>query len=117
MNPTIFLDSGPLGLATNPKLSEESRACYAWLESMVRAGRRVVVPEIVDYEIRRELLRAGKSRGLRRLDATLSVVEYVPITTLAAQALTSGEVEFVVATTNVGHLSRFVSAAHWNEIV
>jgi hypothetical protein len=28
------------------------------------AGVPVLVPEISDYEVRRELLRAGKSRGL-----------------------------------------------------
>jgi hypothetical protein len=40
-----------------------------------------VIPEIADYEVRRELLRAGKERGLGRLDALKSMLGYAPITT------------------------------------
>lgn len=35
---------------------------------------------------------------------------------LAAQALGMGVPEFVVATTNIGHLSRFVPAADWRSV-
>ena len=35
---------------------------------------------------------------------------------LAGQALTMGNSNFVIATTNVGHLSRFVSADLWTNI-
>jgi hypothetical protein len=35
---------------------------------------------------------------------------------LAAQALTLGEPDVVVATTNIGHLSRFVPAELWQDI-
>jgi hypothetical protein len=35
---------------------------------------------------------------------------------IAAQALTFGQ-DVVIATTNPKHLSQFVSAKHWNEIV
>jgi hypothetical protein len=43
----------------------------------------VIVPEIADYEVRRELLRAKKERGLARLDALASRLKYLPITTAA----------------------------------
>ena len=46
-------------------------------------GVEVVIPEIADYEVRRELLRAGKERGLGRLDALKDMVGYAPITTPA----------------------------------
>ena len=41
-----------------------------------------MIPEIADYEVRRELLRAGKERGIGRLDALKEMLGYVPITTL-----------------------------------
>jgi predicted nucleic acid-binding protein len=48
-------------------------------------GLRVIVPEIADYEVRRELLRAKKERGLARLDALASRLEYLPLTTAAVR--------------------------------
>jgi hypothetical protein len=36
---------------------------------------------------------------------------------LAAQAATFGATDFVVATTNVRHLSRFVAAQDWQTII
>jgi len=40
-----------------------------------------VIPEIADYEVHRELLRAGKDRGLGRLDSLKGMLGYAPITT------------------------------------
>jgi predicted nucleic acid-binding protein len=77
----ILLDAGPLGMVTNPKSSPENEACKNWLANLVSKGVEVVVPEIADYEVRRELLRAGKDRGLGRLDALRGMLDYAPITT------------------------------------
>lgn len=143
----VLLDTGPLGLVTNPRRSPPSVACAQWLQAIVAQGLRVIVPEIADYEVRRELLRARKERGLARLDALASRLEYLPLTTaamrqaavfwaqarqqgqptadekaldgdviLAAQAMTIGVADVVIATTNVGHLSRFAPAALWPDI-
>ncbi len=46
-------------------------------------GEVVVVSEIADYEIRRELLRANKPTSIQKLDALKSVCYYAPITTEA----------------------------------
>ena len=62
MSRVVLLDSGPLGLVTNPRESDESRLCKEWLKMLLAAGVRVMVPEIADYEVRRELLRAGEQR-------------------------------------------------------
>jgi predicted nucleic acid-binding protein len=77
----ILLDAGPLGLVTNPRESAETRECNAWLRSVIARGDRPMVPEIADYEVRRELLRAGKLRGLQRLDVLKVEIGYLPLTT------------------------------------
>jgi len=56
MSLTVLLDAGPLGMVTNPKSSSETEECKDWLASLVFKGVEVVIPEIVDYEVRRELL-------------------------------------------------------------
>lgn len=144
---TIVLDAGPLGLVTNPKYSPQSLACAQWLEALVASGAQVIVPEISDYEVRRELLRAQKHKGIERLDALTGLLRYLPLSTeamrhaailwtkarqqgqptagdkaldgdviLAAQAITLDSPEVLVATTNVGHLSRFVLAEIWQNV-
>ena len=145
----VLLDSGPLGLVTHPRGGRDARDAKDWLAGLLAARVQVRVPEIADYETRRELVRAGRTGGVGRLDELGRSVGYVPLTTgtmrraadfwasartrgrptapdhaldgdviLAAQAaeLTAGGDDVVVATTNVGHLSRFVAASHWSEV-
>ena len=83
MTRIILLDSGPLGLITNPSASEENRECNAWIQTRLREGNRVMVPAISDYEVRRELLRSEKTKGLARLDRLKSVVGFIPLTSEA----------------------------------
>lgn len=142
-----MLDTGPLGLVTNPKLSAESVACTQWLQTHITLGSRVIIPDIADYEVRRELLRANKTKGIARLDDLAKFLEYLPITTtamrqaaelwaqarqqgqptagdktidgdmiLVAQAMTLAIPDVVIATTNVGHLSKFITAELWQNI-
>lgn len=147
MSRVVLLDAGPIGLVTNPKLSPESTLCTRWLQTLITSNIRVIIPEIADYEVRRELLRANKVRGISRLDELANSIEYLPITTaamrqaamfwaqarqqgqptagdktidsdmiLVAQARTLDVVDVIIATTNVGHLSRFVTADLWQNI-
>ena len=46
----VFLDSGPLGLLTNPRGRPKSDQCRQWVKNLAAAGVRVFVPEIADYE-------------------------------------------------------------------
>jgi predicted nucleic acid-binding protein len=149
MNQLILLDTGPLGMVTNPKANADCQSCKQWLSRLEPQGDRVAFSEIADYELRRELIRAGKTRGIQQLDQLKMAIPYFPITTevmikaselwaqarnqgyptaspdaldgdviLAAQAviLRSQGYDTVIATTNVGHLSRFTIAKTWQEI-
>ncbi len=77
----VLLDTGPLGLATNPKASPETEACAVWLLALLQQGVAVYVPEIADYEVRRELIRGGKNRGLARLNELKATLLYLPLST------------------------------------
>ncbi|MBW4511683.1 MAG: hypothetical protein KME64_35050 [Scytonematopsis contorta HA4267-MV1] len=149
MSRLILLDSGPLGMVTNPKATGITLDCQLWLKSLLRQGEKFAIPEIADYEVRRELLRAGLLRSLHRLDNLKQTLEYIPIQTdtmllaarlwaearqtgqptaddkaldgdviLSAQAriLCDDTTEVIVATTNVAHLSRFITALDWQSI-
>lgn len=137
----VVLDTGPLGVLCNRLRTPPVLACRAWLERLRLAGRRVVLPEITDYEVRRELVRRGAAVLLRNLDSLGVQLEYAPITTpimrraavLWAQARLGGYptapdpaldgdvilaatalelgVPVIVATGNAAHLARFVPAA------
>jgi predicted nucleic acid-binding protein len=75
------LDSGPLGLVTKPRGKPDGDASRARLDVLVAAGWAIAVPEIADYEVRRELIRARATAGLRRLDQFNEGVVYLPMTT------------------------------------
>jgi predicted nucleic acid-binding protein len=116
------------------------------------AGDRLIVPAIADFEVRRELERAGKTRAIAQLDAflaarrdrflsvsdsalrlaaklwaqarntgmpTADTKELDADVIIAAQALDLGVPvsDLIVATTNVGHLSRFATADLWTNII
>lgn len=151
MSRVIVLDTGPLGLLTNPKKTPEPRAITRWALDMMAAGHRLIVPAIADYEVRRELERVEHRKGIAQLDAfnAARADRYLALTDsalrlaaklwaqarnsgiptadpkeldcdvlIAAQALTIGisSTDLMIATTNVGHLSRFVTADLWANI-
>lgn len=151
----IVLDTGPLGIATNPKEPPLTVELLQWAMRHIRQGDVFLVPAMADYEVRRELTRLGKTASLRELDRWNAIPSdrYLPLTDsavkraailwaqvrnqglvtadpkeldcdalIAAQALKYQEfhrlsdAEIVIATTNVGHLSRFVRAELWSDI-
>ena len=64
----VVLDAGPLMLTSKPRGLAPADRCRAWIHALDAAGARVEVPEIADYEVRRELLRVGAPAALKRLD-------------------------------------------------
>src|SRR5207244_10797914 len=78
MTRVVVLDTGPLGMIAHPK---KNPAVGAWIRNLVQDGNKVVVPEIADYEVRRELLRAKMSKSVKRLDRLKTTLYYLPLTT------------------------------------
>ena len=68
----VFLDAGPLGLASNARGKPEPDRCRNWLQALESVGVRIMIPEISDYEVRRELLRIRATAGIKRLDNLLA---------------------------------------------
>jgi len=139
----ILLDTGPLGMLARRK---PDPSIALWLRVVTATGARLAIPEIADYELRRELLRTGLANSVAVLDGLLT---YLPITTpvmrqaavfwadlrqhgrstagpdaldgdviLAAQAhaLIAAGHSVVVATANAGHLGRMITAQQWDTI-
>ena len=77
----LVLDSGPLGLLSNPSTRRPARDAQEWARKRLVGGDHLLVPEIADYEVRRELIRAGRAPGLARLDELCDGLGYLPLTT------------------------------------
>jgi predicted nucleic acid-binding protein len=137
----VLLDSSPLGKLCNSRPKPD---ILSWYLELVGAGWTIILPEMADYEIRRNLILENKLESIASLDRLKRDLIYQPITTttmlkaaelwadarkrgrptadpkeldadviLAAQAI---EVGAIIATENVGHLSRYVTAKHWSAI-
>lgn len=81
MSKVILLDTGPLGFLTNPRATPETEECSRWMQGLLLNGVHFLVPEIVDYEHRRGLLRVGKGQDIAKLDDLEAKIGYDPITT------------------------------------
>ena len=141
MAEAIALDAGVLSQVTHPR---PHPALTNWFQKILQTNVTVFIPEIADYEVRRELLRAGKATGVARLDQLKSALAYLPVTTavmlhaaqLWADARNRGRptadpseldcdvvlaaqalaVGATVVTDNIGHLALFVEAKRWREV-
>jgi predicted nucleic acid-binding protein len=146
----IFLDSGPLSLACKGQNNNKAVRCRTWIAALRAKGYLVIVPEITDYETRREFIRIPAPTWIAQLDA-ITATSLLPITRaailkaaefwallrntrmgtadpkeldcdaiLAAQAITAAQLgdNVIIATDNIGHLSRFpgITAQPWEYI-
>jgi predicted nucleic acid-binding protein len=134
----VVLDTGPLGRLAHPR---PAAGIQAWFTDLAAAGTIIAVPEVADYEIRRNLILHGLDASIAELDRLKFTLTYLPITTavmrraagLWADARRRGratapdhaldcdvilaaqalEFDAMVATENVRHLSQFVNAFDW----
>ena len=79
----IILDSSPLGLISKPVKTPEVKAINDWAIDCLSKGDEIYIPEIIYYEIRRELLRASKAQGILRLTQLRGLFNYLPVNTAA----------------------------------
>ncbi len=150
MNSIIVLDTGVLGAAVHQS-SKVRVPTLNWITDHKLKGNQFRVPEIADYELRRELIRNQFTRSIADLNALRQILGYIALDTttmnnaaqlwaqarqtgkpmahpqaldgdvilcaqtLALQSLHPNET-VIVATTNVGHLTRFVTANLWQNI-
>lgn len=147
MSRVLVLDTGPAGKIAHPRVDPN---LAHWLVTCLAAGDTVVLPEIVDYELRRNFLleiARGHStfrRSIERLDQLRATLAFLPLNSsallqsaelwaqmrvkgrptadrhaldgdviLAAQAL---QVNGIVVTENMGHLSELIEARRWQEL-
>jgi predicted nucleic acid-binding protein len=59
------------------------KAINDWAIGCLSNGNEIYVPEIIHYEILRELIRANKADGIRRLNSLKTMFQYLPINTAA----------------------------------
>lgn len=84
----IAFDAGPTGLACGRPDKPEVAAILDWMRRAAGKGRTMIVlPEVVDYEVRRNLLSIEHGGGsVRRLDELVrpgGLLIYLPINTAA----------------------------------
>ena len=136
----LLLDTAVLGEICHPRKYDEVRA---WFGHLV-PEHEVLLSEVADYELRRELIRIDARRSLARLDELTRELRYLPVTTAtwraaarlwallrksgkatAAEAALDGDVLIaaqaiaegaLVVTPNTRHFESIVRAATWREI-
>ena len=78
----VILDSGPLSLVCNKSnLNIEAIECQIWIDHLLENKWLIILPEIADYETRRELIRAGKVNSVKELDRLKARLKYLPLST------------------------------------
>ena len=141
----ILLDAGPLGRLCRPNgRSPLNREITLWFAGALQNGAEIAIPEIADFEVRRELIRAGLQQSLQRLGGLKRQLLFVPLDSevmlraaeLWAQSRNQGlptadpreldcdvilaaqaeKLGAVIATENVGHLARLTKAKHWRDL-
>ncbi len=138
----LMLDTGVLGAICHPRKHADVKL---WFRGLVRiGGHELFLPEVADFELRRELLRMGAMASLRTLNRLPIEVQYTPIDTaimrdaavlwanlwrtgqpvgsadaLGADVILAAQaraVDATMITDNLRHLGRMVPVAAWRDV-
>lgn len=136
----LLLDTAVVGEICHPRKYDDVRAWFA----RAAAAHEMLLSEVADYELRRELLRIDSRRSLDRLDELTREIRYIPVTTAtwraaarlwslqrkagrvtAAEGGLDGDVliaaqalaeDAVIVTPNTRHFDSMVRAVTWQEV-
>ena len=78
----LLLDTAVVGEICHPRKYDDVRAWFA----RAAAAHELLLSEVADYELRRELLRIDSRRSLDRLDELTRELRYIPVTTATWRA-------------------------------
>lgn len=78
MTRPVMLDSGPLGKIAHPCPNAD---ISDWIIRLIRADVTIIIPEIADYEVRRNLLLSELTKSVGRLDQLNQVFTYQSVNT------------------------------------
>ena len=136
----LLLDTAVVGEICHPRKYDDVRAWFA----RAAAAHEMLLSEVADYELRRELLRIDSRRSLDRLDELTRELRYIPVTTATWRAAArlwalqrkagrvtaavgglDGDVliaaqalaeDAVIVTPNTRHFDSMVRAVTWQEV-
>ena len=75
----VFLDAGPLGIVCAPPGKPKADSFKKRFEEWRKAGIKILIPEIADYEVRRELIRDHRHQSILRLNELRQIADFVLI--------------------------------------
>lgn len=73
----LVLETGVLGMVVHPRKHSGVKTAI----SRHAAASEILISELCDYELRRELIRIGATRSLAHLDELGRELRYLPVTT------------------------------------
>jgi predicted nucleic acid-binding protein len=136
----LLLDTNVLGRICHPRKYQEVRAWFR----LAAGQHELLLSELADYELRRELLHIGSRLSLARLDELTRELRYIPVTTAtwrsaarlwaylrrtgkpsASERALDGDVilaaqalaeSAVVVTSNTKHFEALVTSMDWPDV-
>ena len=73
-------DSNVIGLVSSPNITNEVIRAQNWERDFIAQGNRLAVPDMMVYEVVRELKLQGKTIGIARLEESINRSLYIPTT-------------------------------------